>query len=289
MTQTTSDVFSLRAAMSGAVLEPGDAGYDEARDVCNGDIDRRPTVIARCTSPDDVAAALATPRPRACGSPSGAADTATGWPPRASSMIDLRPLDAVDGRPGRPPGRGRRRRQLAQLDAATQEHGLAVTAGTVSHTGVGGLTLGGGFGWLTAQVSAWRSTTWCRREVVLADGRCVRASTTEHPDLLLGAARWRRQLRRRHRVRVPAAPGRPDRAISGCSSGASSRTGPRMRSDPRATSSRSCRRGSSVRSPAQRAARPVRARAVPLRARLRPDRRRLRHAGGARGDHRPDP
>jgi hypothetical protein len=58
MTQTTSDVTALRTAMAGDVLEPGDAGYDEARNVWNGDIDRRPAVIARCTGPDDVAAAL---------------------------------------------------------------------------------------------------------------------------------------------------------------------------------------------------------------------------------------
>ena len=99
-------------------------------------------------------------------------------------MIDLSPIDHVVGRPARPAGPGRRRRdRSAQLDAATQEHGLAVPAGTVSHTGVGGLTLGGGMGLAHAGCTGSRSTTSSRREVVLADGRCVRASATEHPDL----------------------------------------------------------------------------------------------------------
>ncbi len=182
MTRTTSDVTVLRAAMDGVVLEPGDEGYDEARDVYNGDIDRRPAVIARCTSPDDVAAALA--HAQTTGLRIAVRGGGHGYWGAAEGelMIDLSPLDAVAVDPVARRARCGGGAKLAQLDAATQEHGLAVTAGTVSHTGVGGLTLGGGFGWLTAKHGLTIDNLESA-EVVLADGRCVRASAAEHPDL----------------------------------------------------------------------------------------------------------
>ncbi len=182
MTRTTSDATALRAAMTGVVLEPGDEGYDEARDAFNGDIDRRPAVIARCTSPDDVAAALA--HAQATGLRIAVRGGGHGYWCAAEGelMIDLSPLDAVTVDPVARRARCGGGAKLAQLDAATQEHGLAVTAGTVSHTGVGGLTLGGGFGWLTSKYGLAIDNLESA-EVVLADGRCVRASATEHPDL----------------------------------------------------------------------------------------------------------
>ena len=81
MTRTIDrDVTTLRAVVNGAVLLPGDEGYDEARSVWNGDIDRRPAVIVRCTGPDDVADACGSRRTSGSRSPSAAADTATGVP-----------------------------------------------------------------------------------------------------------------------------------------------------------------------------------------------------------------
>ena len=184
MTQTTSDVTALRTAMAGDVLEPGDAGYDEARNVWNGDIDRRPAVIARCTGPDDVAAALSYAqstglRVAVRGGGHGFWGAAV---PEGGLMIDLSPLDAVTVDPAARRARCGGGAKLGTLDAATQEHGLATVAGTVSHTGVGGLTLGGGFGWLTP-LHGLTIDNLESAEVVLADGRCVRASADEHPDL----------------------------------------------------------------------------------------------------------
>jgi FAD/FMN-containing dehydrogenase len=185
VTSTTSpEVTALRAVMKGLVLQPGDDGYDDARNVWNGDIDRRPAIIARCTGPDDVAAALA--HAQAAGLRVAVRGGGHGYwgaaVPEGGLMIDLSPLDSVTVDPVARRARCGGGAQLAQLDAATQEHGLAVTAGTVSHTGVGGLTLGGGFGWLTPLYGLTIDNLESA-EVVLADGRCVRASATEHPDL----------------------------------------------------------------------------------------------------------
>ena len=188
MTRTIDrDVTALRAAVNGAVLLPGDEGYDEARSVWNGDIDRRPAVIARCTGPDDVAAALRYAQDAGLevavrGGGHGYWGAAV---PEGGVMIDLSPIDHVvvdpDARRARVGGGA----TLGQLDAATQAHGLAVPAGTVSHTGVGGLTLGGGFGWLTP-LHGFTIDNLESAQVVLADGSVVWASATEHPDLFWG-------------------------------------------------------------------------------------------------------
>lgn len=174
----------LDAAMVGTVLVPGDADYDGARLIWNGAIDRYPAAVARCESPADVAEALACARARGLevavrGGGHGYWGAAV---PERGLMIDLSPLDGVTVDPVARRARVGGGAKLAQLDAACQEHGLAVPAGTVSHTGVGGLTLGGGFGWLT-RLHGLSIDNLESAEVVLADGRCVRASAEEHPDL----------------------------------------------------------------------------------------------------------
>lgn len=183
MTQTIG-AEALRATMTGPVFEPGDPGYDEARNIWNGSIDRRPAVIARCAGPDDVAVALRHARDQGLevavrGGGHGYWGAAV---PERGLMIDLSLLDTVTVDPVARRARVGGGAKLGQLDAATQAHGLATPAGTVSHTGIGGLTLGGGFGWLTP-LHGLSIDNLESCQVVLADGRCVQASVSEHPDL----------------------------------------------------------------------------------------------------------
>ena len=176
---------ALRArGFVGRVVEPADDDYDTARAGWNGAVDRRPSAVAYATDADDVAAAIQTARRgelsftvRAGG------HSVSGRSVRDDALcIDIRALNAVDVDPARAVVRVGGGALLSELDAATQEHGLAVPGGQISHTGVGGLTLGGGLGWLMRQHGLTIDSLQAA-EIVLADGRLVRASEDEHPDL----------------------------------------------------------------------------------------------------------
>ncbi|MEV5961736.1 FAD-binding oxidoreductase [Kribbella sp. NPDC051952] len=185
MTQLAdSGIGDLRTTNEGPVLGPDDPGYDEARLVWNAAIDRHPAVIVRCRSAADVSRAVLFARDHGleiavrggAHSPGGSSVVDDGL------MIDLSLLNEVTVDPEAKLARIGGGALLGQLDAATQEYGLATPAGMISHTGVGGLTLGGGMGWLTRKFGLSIDNLESV-QIVTADGEIRRASEQENPEL----------------------------------------------------------------------------------------------------------
>ena len=177
-------IDSFRRGFSGNALVPDEDGYDDARSVWNGDIDRRPAVIAQCRSAEEVVAALAFGRGEGLeiAVRGGGHNFAGHGVCEKGLMIDLSPMTTVQVDPGAKRARCGGGTTWAELDAATQVHGLATPGGVISHTGVGGLTLGGGIGWLSRKAGLSCDNLVAAR-VVTADGRIVIASADENPDL----------------------------------------------------------------------------------------------------------
>ena len=186
-TLTDGRAHQLADRLADRVLLPHDEGYDQARAVWNAMIDRRPQLIAQCTSTPDVVAAVRFAREHdlEIGVRCGGHSVLGLCVPDGGIMIDLTPMGAARVDPAQRRAWVQGGALLGALDRAAQEHGLATTAGNVSHTGVGGLTLGGGMGWLARQygLSCDNVTGF---EVVTADGSVVRASATENPELFWG-------------------------------------------------------------------------------------------------------
>jgi hypothetical protein len=182
-----ASVGKLRDRLKGGVILAGDPGYDEARRIWNGNIDRRPALIARCTDASDVRHAVGfAARYRLLLSVKGGAHSAPGYATNDGGMIiDLSRMKAVSVDPAKRRARCQGGTLWGELDTAAQEHGLAVTGGTVSNTGVAGLTLGGGMGWLMGKHGATVDNL-IAVEIVTADGELRRASATGHPDLFWG-------------------------------------------------------------------------------------------------------
>jgi FAD/FMN-containing dehydrogenase len=172
---------------AGQIVEPGDDDYDSLRELWNAAIDHRPAVIARCTSAEDVAAVIAFGRAEGLDIAvySGGHGVRGFAVPERGLMLDLRPMNAVEVDPDRRRARVQGGSLLRNLDRSTEPFGLATTAGNVSHTGVGGLTLGGGMGWLARQFGMSCDNVEAYM-MVTADGELVRASATENSDLFWG-------------------------------------------------------------------------------------------------------
>ena len=168
----------------GRLIGPDDADYDEARSVYNAMIDKRPALIARCATADDVAKAVAFAREHGLplavrggghnGAGLGSVDDGV--------VIDLSLMRDVEVDPEARTVRVGGGCTWGEVDAATNEHGLATPSGIISTTGVGGLTLGGGLGHLTRKCGL-AIDNLLEAEVVLANGEQVRASADENPDL----------------------------------------------------------------------------------------------------------
>jgi FAD/FMN-containing dehydrogenase len=161
---------------SGELLAPNDPTYDDARAIWNGAIDRRPALIARCRDARDVAAALHLARERELpvavrGGGHGVAGSAVS---DGGLMIDLSPMRAVTVDPQARTARAQGGVLWGEIDAATQAHGLATVGGIVTHTGIAGLTLGGGIGWLMRRHGA-TVDNFLSAEVVTPDGAIVKA------------------------------------------------------------------------------------------------------------------
>ncbi len=168
----------------GGVVQPGDADYDEARAVYNAMIDRRPAAIARCRTVADVQAALAAARRAGLAvAVRGGGHSGPGFGTVDGGLvIDLSPMSGVEVDPDARIARAQGGSTLTAFDAATHAHGLAAPAGVVGSTGIGGLTLGGGHGYLSRKYGLTIDNL-LSAEVVLADGRAVTASDEENPDL----------------------------------------------------------------------------------------------------------
>ena len=186
MSTVTLDPAAL-GRFEGDVLKEGDAGYDDARKLFNGMIDRKPAVIARCTGAGDVVAAVNLAREQSVPlSVYGGGHGVTGSAVvDAGICIDLRTMNRVDVDADQRIARIEGGARWGEIDAATQEHGLAVTGGRMSDTGVGGLALGSGSGWLERKLG-FTCDNLVKAEVVTADGRQVVASEDENPDLFWG-------------------------------------------------------------------------------------------------------
>lgn len=187
MNLDTGTLASLRASMSGAVVIPGDAEFEKARRIWNASADRRPALIALCEETSDVqrTLALATDAGLPVAIRSGGHSVAGFSTCDDGIVIDLSNLKAVTVDTEMRVARADAGVTLGEFDRATQEHGLATTLGIVSMTGITGLTLGGGLGWLM-RAYGLACDNLLSAEIVLADGTQVTANEEDNPELLWG-------------------------------------------------------------------------------------------------------
>ncbi len=181
------NVAELATRLGGTLLTSGDPDYDPARRIWNAMIDKRPAIIARCSGNADVAAAVRFAREHdllvsvRCGGHSVAGNSLCD----GGLMIDLSPMNGVDVEATARRARVQGGATWSDLDRETQKLGLATPGGIISTTGVAGLTLGGGFGWLSRE-HGLAADNLLSAELVTTEGSTISASATENPDLFWG-------------------------------------------------------------------------------------------------------
>ncbi len=182
-----STIQDFNARLRGTLLRPGEAGYDDARKIWNGMIDRKPTLIARCAGVADVIHAVHFARTHnLLVSVRGGGHNVPGNAVcEGGIMIDLSRMKSVRVEPLRCTARAEGGVTWGEFDHETQAFGLATTGGTDSTTGIAGLTLGGGLGWLAGKYGLACDNLLCV-DIVTADGRFLVASATENADLFWG-------------------------------------------------------------------------------------------------------
>jgi FAD/FMN-containing dehydrogenase len=182
-----SGVEVLRDRISGEVILPANPGYDEAREVFNGMIDKRPAVIARCANTEDVVASVSFARENdlAVAVRSGGHSVSGLSICDDGILIDLAGLKTIEVDPETRTARAGGGVLWGEFDAATQQHDLHTPGGRVTTTGLGGFTTGGGYGWTSSKYGL-ACDNLVSAELVLADGSVVRASEDENEDLFWG-------------------------------------------------------------------------------------------------------
>jgi FAD/FMN-containing dehydrogenase len=179
-----ASIADLSARFSGVLLRPGESGYDNARRIHNGMIDRRPALIARCLGTSDIADAVNFARTHRLElAVRGGGHNVAG---RAvcddGLMLDLSLMKGIHVDPARRIGRAQGGVTWREFNRETQLHGLATTGGVISTTGIAGLTVGGGLGWLMAKYGL-ATDNLLSAEVITASGEVVRTSVEENADL----------------------------------------------------------------------------------------------------------
>jgi FAD/FMN-containing dehydrogenase len=180
-------VHAFKTSLRGALLCPGDDGYDAARTVYNAMIDRRPALIARCAGTADVIASVQFARAHTLlvSVRGGGHNVAGNAVCDGGLMLDLSPMQGIRVDPAGRTVRAEPGLTWRDFDRETQAFGLATTGGLFSTTGIAGLTLGGGLGWLNG-LYGLACDNLLSADVVTADGQLLTASDAEHPDLFWG-------------------------------------------------------------------------------------------------------
>jgi FAD/FMN-containing dehydrogenase len=196
-----------RESLRGELVVPDDDGYDLGRRVWNGMIDRYPTMIAYCVDADDVIKSVdfAQTHGLLTAVRSGGHSVARNAVCDGGIVIDLSRMKRIRVNAASRIARAQAGLNWGEFDRATQTFGLATTGGIVSRTGIAGLTLGGGIGWLMRKFGV-TCDNLLSANIITAGGRLMTASAVESGSLL-GCKGWRRQLRHCYRIRIPASSG----------------------------------------------------------------------------------